>query len=107
MQHLMNQIKLAIAEHRLITFVYVKRQGETFYPRQIEPYCLYIAPTGNILIDGYQWSGDSDSKKQWVWKRFDITKIAGLEITDRTVKRDHAKDYNPTSDRYRNALVKR
>jgi predicted DNA-binding transcriptional regulator YafY len=101
---ILQDIKKAIDSHHLINIVYVKREDDTFYSRKVEPCALYIHPTtNNILLDAFQWCGDSDTKKQWTWKRFDVTKMRHLKITDRMVKRVR-KEYNPTSERYVNAI---
>jgi predicted DNA-binding transcriptional regulator YafY len=93
------QIIEAIKSRRQVEINY---KGEGF--RMVCPHALYISSTGKTLVDSYQVSGYSNHSEQIPdWRPFDILKITELKVLDETF--ELAPGYNPSSDRYSNAIA--
>ncbi len=93
------QIIDAIESRRKVQINY-KNEGY----RLVCPHVLFIGPTGKTLVDSYQVSGYSDHPEQIPnWRPFDISRITELRVLDKTF--ELAPGYNPSSDRYSNAIA--
>ena len=70
-------IEQAIANKKLLEFIY------SGHPRLIEPHVLGV--NGGITqVLAYQVGGSSSSGGIPEWRRFDLPKISGLRITDKS-----------------------
>ena len=77
-------------------------KGEGY--RLVCPHALYISSTGKTLVDSYQLSGYSTHAEQIPgWRPFDISKITEIRVLDETF--EIAPGYNPSSERYLNAIA--
>ena len=77
-------------------------KGEGY--RLVCPHALYISSTGKTLVDSYQLSGYSTHAEQIPgWRPFDISKITEIRVLDETF--EIAPGYNPSSERYLNAIT--
>ena len=70
-------IKKSIEDKAIVRFVYGGHQ------RGIEPHVLGISG-GAMQILGYQIEGSSSSGTLPEWRRFDLEKIIGMEVTAQT-----------------------
>lgn len=70
-------IQKVIEDKAIVRFVYLERQ------RVIEPHVLGISG-GVMQILGYQIEGSSSFGTLPEWRRFNLEKIAGMELTAQT-----------------------
>ncbi len=95
-------------QRKIIDAIKSRRKVEINYKnegyRLVYPHALFISPTGKTLVDSYQISGYSNHPEQIPdWRPFDILKITELKVLDETF--ELAPGYNPSSDRYSNAIA--
>jgi hypothetical protein len=87
------QICNAITSKNIIEFYY---NGGT---RIVEPHCYGIhKQSGNEVLCGFQISGYSQSGNIPDWRLYDVSKITGLKITEKTFSKPRPK-YNPNDKR--------
>ncbi len=96
-------------QSELISAIRSKSKVELNYKgegnRLICPHALYISSTGKTLADSYQVAGYSSHAEDIPgWRPFDISQITSLRVLEETF--DIAPGYNPSSDRYSNAIAK-
>ena len=97
----------AISKPSTVTLIYDKGDDETYYPRLIEPYAVYPSKKGGVNLDVFQWSGDSDTKKQWKFKTLSMTKCTTIRFKAK-IKSPHLRQgYKPDSARYEFAMIQR
>src|SRR4051794_17155342 len=78
----------AIATRAVVEFSY---DGGS---RTVEPHCHGVSTAGNEVLRGYQTAGYSESGNPIAWKLFDVSKIEGLSVTNRTFDQNRP-GYNP------------
>ena len=72
--------------------------------RLLCPHALFTSTQENILVDAYQLGGYSNHSEDVPgWRQFNIHDISSMAILNESF--DIAPGYNPTSDRYNNALA--
>ena len=85
----MNQLICdAIAKRSVIEFSYGGGR------RVVEPHAHGTSTAGNEVLRGYQTAGFSSSRTPPFWSLFDVTKMTGLTITNRTFPQNRP-DYTP------------
>ncbi len=95
-----NEIQFAIENQKSIIVNY-----ENSLSRTIDPYIVYVSSTGKTLFDGYQTEGYSQTGSIPAWRRFNVSEITCIEVTNNTF--DIRLDYNPNnSDRYSSIISK-
>lgn len=110
-QNDLDVLSTAISETRLVYFRYESKKGVDEIPRRFEPYAVFSRTTQTdglkYFVDGRQWSGDSSSAtSQWKYRQFEVINILpGITLGEKI--KDSKAPYNPDSDLYENALIKR
>ncbi len=96
-------------QSNIVEAIRSKRKLELNYKneglRLVLPHAIYISTTGKTLVDAYQTSGYSTHlEKIPDWRQFDVAKISNITVLEETF--NIASGYNPSSDRYSNAISK-
>lgn len=100
----LSEIVSAIKNNQSIEFEYHK-DLHTNGIRQVNPHNLYHnKDSTKILLDGFQISGDSKTKKLESFKQFDTSFIKSIKVlVDATFSIN--EKYNRASDRYKNSII--
>ena len=74
--------------------------------RVVEPHALYESDRGEVMLDGYQVRGYSESgRSQPYWRPFRVRKIMAVAMLGEIFEPRSAEGYNPNRARYRRGLM--
>lgn len=92
------QLVFAINHRRKIT---VESGG---CKRKIEPYVVYQSSTGQKLLHGWQYDGESNSTPPPDWINIRLDSIESLKVKDKTFGRTK-RGYNPHSTTFKTVIA--
>lgn len=92
----------------LMNAIFLQQQVELTYKNQdksriVNPHNLYLNKKQEIQLDAYQVSGETESKKLYQFKQFNVNLITNVKILEGNYF-DIDTTYNPTSERYNNSI---
>lgn len=100
---MIDELCRAIRNKHVVVLRYKNDRGD----RIVEPYIVYEARNGNILVDVYQTSGYSSTGKLPAWRPLIVDDIVALDIMPDHFEIRTSEGYNPlNTKRYYRIICK-